>query len=289
MSSSNRWNILYRGPLSSCNYGCDYCPFAKTRNTAKELAKDAQSLNRFVDWVSAQNNREIGILFTPWGEAAIHKSYQEAIARLSHLSNVYRVAIQTNLSGKLHWLKNCDLRKAALWTTYHPTQTSEKKFLQQCQHLDKLGARYSVGVVGFTHELDKIKHLKSQLASGTYLWINAYKDIANYYAPGEIEAFEKVDPNFRTNTIRHPSLGKPCRAGHSSFSVDGEGNAYRCHFIKKVIGNIYNPSFSGKLSNSPSPCTNENCGCYIGYIHMPALAQEKVYGDDLLNRIHNPS
>ena len=26
-------SILYRGPLSSCNYGCEYCPFAKHRET----------------------------------------------------------------------------------------------------------------------------------------------------------------------------------------------------------------------------------------------------------------
>ncbi|MEN8446791.1 MAG: radical SAM protein, partial [Cyanobacteria bacterium J06555_13] len=27
-------SILYRGPLLSCNYGCEYCPFAKRQQTA---------------------------------------------------------------------------------------------------------------------------------------------------------------------------------------------------------------------------------------------------------------
>ena len=40
--------ILYRGPLSSCNYSCNYCPFAKTKNTKAELAADTEKLNRFV-------------------------------------------------------------------------------------------------------------------------------------------------------------------------------------------------------------------------------------------------
>ena len=30
-------SILYRGPLSSCNYGCEYCPFAKREESRAEL------------------------------------------------------------------------------------------------------------------------------------------------------------------------------------------------------------------------------------------------------------
>ena len=45
-------SILYRGPLSSCNYGCDYCPFAKHHETAAELARDRRALERFIDWVA---------------------------------------------------------------------------------------------------------------------------------------------------------------------------------------------------------------------------------------------
>ena len=287
MNSSSRWNILYRGPLSSCNYACSYCPFAKTSNTAAELRDDATKLDRFVSWVAEQSDREIGILFTPWGEAAIHPYYQEAITKLSHLPNVYRVAIQTNLSGKLGWLKNCELNTAALWTTYHPSQTTLDSFLNQTQILDEIGVRYSVGVVGFTNELKEIQNLRARLNPKVYLWANAYKDVADYYRPSEIEAFEKIDPHFQTNTTFHPSLGKPCKAGHSSFSVDGEGNTQRCHFIKKTIGNIYDPDFRKALAPAPSPCTNDTCGCHIGYVHLPALQLDKVYQDGLLERIPN--
>jgi len=45
-------SILYRGPLSSCNYGCEYCPFAKHSETAAEHKEDERALNRFVSWVS---------------------------------------------------------------------------------------------------------------------------------------------------------------------------------------------------------------------------------------------
>ncbi|MGE3807331.1 MAG: radical SAM protein, partial [Gemmataceae bacterium] len=76
-------SILYRGPLSSCNYGCDYCPFAKRQETATELKIDRLALERFVDWVDGQGGKQIGILFTPWGEALTRRWYQRALARLT--------------------------------------------------------------------------------------------------------------------------------------------------------------------------------------------------------------
>src|SRR6185436_20891640 len=81
------WSILYRGPLTSCNYECGYCPFAKTRNTREELQEDARQLRRFTEWVGGRRE-EIGILFTPWGEALPHEAYQNALCDLSHLPNV---------------------------------------------------------------------------------------------------------------------------------------------------------------------------------------------------------
>ncbi len=168
-------SILYRGPLSSCNYGCDYCPFAKTKNTRAELAEDAKQLNRFVCWVEAQPNHSFGILFTPWGEALIRSYYQQAIRELSHLPNVRKVAIQTNLSCKTGWLKDCYQEKVALWTTYHPTQTTRRDFVSQCHQLDKLGIRYSVGVVGFREYFAEIEALRHELSPYTLSNCNSFK------------------------------------------------------------------------------------------------------------------
>lgn len=282
---SNRWNILYRGPLSSCNYECNYCPFAKTSNTAAEIKADEQCLLRFVDWVEEQTDREIGILITPWGEGMIHPSYQRAMTRLSHLPNVYRISIQTNLSGRLDWLEHVDKKTLALWTTFHPTQSSVENYLTKCHQLDALGIRYSVGTVGLREHQTDISLLREKLNPDVYLWVNAFKGVADYYKEGEIDYFTRLDPHFPTNTKRHPSLGKPCVAGHSSFSVDGDGSAFRCHFIKEPIGNIYHPDFRTSLSPQPAPCSNDTCGCHIGYVHMPELKADKLYQDGLLERI----
>ena len=56
--------ILYRGPLSSCNYGCPYCPFAKHHETRAEHAADGAALDRFLAWVAGRTDDQIGILIT---------------------------------------------------------------------------------------------------------------------------------------------------------------------------------------------------------------------------------
>jgi sulfatase maturation enzyme AslB (radical SAM superfamily) len=90
--------ILYRGSLISCNYGCEYCPFAKRQQTAAELAIDQQSLERFVNWIAENSQHQFSILFTPWGEALIHQCYQQALVKLTQMPHVNKAAIQTNLS-----------------------------------------------------------------------------------------------------------------------------------------------------------------------------------------------
>ncbi|MEZ4460141.1 MAG: STM4011 family radical SAM protein [bacterium] len=277
-----RWNILYRGPLSSCNYGCNYCPFAKTKNSRAELQDDARKLQRFVDWV-AQQDAEIGILFTPWGEAMIRRHYQRAFVELSRMEHVAKVAIQTNLTFPTQWIAECNRERIAFWTTFHPTQTTLPKFLRKCAELDALAVRYSVGVVGFGDALPLARELRAKLPDHVYLWANAYKRDPNYYSDDDITAWEEIDPLFRFNTRYHPARGRPCEAGFSSFTVDGEGDVRRCHFIKDVLGNIYQHDIVTRLSRQN--CVNDTCGCHIGYVHMPELGLYEVFGDGLLERI----
>jgi MoaA/NifB/PqqE/SkfB family radical SAM enzyme len=276
-------SILYRGPLSSCNYGCDYCPFAKHTETDAEHDADARALERFVGWVSERAADRLSVLFTPWGEALIRRRYQRAIVRLTHLPQIEKVAIQTNLSCRLDWVEECDERKLGLWVTYHPTQVSRLRFLAQCAELRERGARFSVGVVGTKEHQVEIEALRRELSTDIYLWINAYKRVSDYYTAEEVRRLTEIDPLFAFNNTRHPSQGRACHAGESVISVDGDGTMRRCHFIRTPIGNLYTPGFEQALR--PTPCTNETCGCHIGYVHMPELKLYEIFGDGVLERI----
>lgn len=277
------WDILYRGPLDSCNYDCGYCPFAKRTATAVQIADDRDKLERFVAWVGARTGVRIRVLFTPWGEALIHRHYQNAITQLSRMAHVDRVAIQTNLSGSLDWLADAELKSTALWTTWHPSQISMERFLDRCGKLDTRGVRYSVGVVGLREYLEGIDQMRRALPSSVYLWVNAYKDEPDYYDEAAVQRITRVDPLFSLNAQRHRSGGRACFAGETSFAVDGDGQMFRCHFLRTPIGNIYRDDFAEGLK--PRVCSRMHCGCHIGYVNLKHLGLRDVFGDGLLERI----
>lgn len=276
--------FLYRGPLSSCNYACNYCPFAKHRESRAEHLTDQKALERFVDWVAERTSDKLSVFFTPWGEALIRPRYQKALIRLTNLPHLAKVAIQTNLSGKLDWVAACDKSRLAIWATYHPSQTTIAKFLAKCEILEQAGVRYSVGVVGLRENASEIQALRHALPPHVYLWINAYKNgAADYYSPELLELFTEIDPLFPLNRKQHFSRGQACRTGETVIAVDGDGIIQRCHFVKKTLGNIYEAGFEEILK--PRPCPKLSCNCYIGYAHLEELELNKVFGDGILERI----
>ncbi len=95
--------ILYRGPLASCDYDCPYCPFAKRRDSPERLRADRAAPERFTAWAAERTGDWLSVLFTPWGEGLVRSWYRRALIELSHLPQVQRVAIQTNLSCRTGW------------------------------------------------------------------------------------------------------------------------------------------------------------------------------------------
>lgn len=275
--------ILYRGSLESCNYDCWYCPFAKAQDDAESLRVDEQGLRRFVDWVRANSGRKLGILFTPWGEALVRDYYRAAFIELSRLPHVGRVVAQTNLSYPLDWLGEADRESAALWCSYHPSETARGRFVAQSKGLADLGIRHSVGVVGLKENFDEIRALHAELPPGATLWINAYKREASYYTNDDIAMLTRVDATFPLNNRYHASRGKPCHAGENAITVDGEGTVRRCHFIDSPLGSLYEDDLDDMLR--PRTCSNETCHCYIGYSHLKELGLRETYGPNVLERI----
>ncbi|WP_248928701.1 STM4011 family radical SAM protein [Paenibacillus hamazuiensis] len=277
--------LYYRGSLSSCNYSCPYCPFSKTRDSSETLAKDRAQLQTFVDWVKRQaaDGIELAVFFNPYGEALIHSWYRKAMVELSSMDHVRKVAIQTNLSAKLNWTEQLNPRKSAFWATYHPGQTEESAFLAQCRELYNRGIPFSVGSVGLKSAFGALLSLRRALPRDVYMWVNAYKDRPRYYTKEDIAFLSGIDPYFELNAADYSSLGQPCSTGYDVFYVQGSGLVKRCYKDREVIGNLYRDGLKG-LSRR-RPCRMECCDCYIGYIHMPGLKLDEVYGDSLLERI----
>ncbi|MBO9766834.1 MULTISPECIES: STM4011 family radical SAM protein [Xanthomonas] len=276
-------SLLYRGRLSSCNYSCDYCPFAKTYDSAAALRRDAQELARFVAWAQAQT-RPLSILFTPWGEGLVRRHYREAMVQLSQLPQLRRVAIQTNLCVGLRWLDAANLDRLALWCTYHPSQVTRAAFLQRCQALRERGVRHSVGMVAAHAHMDEIEALRAALPDTTPMWLNAFDPRPpDYYTPEQVQRLSRIDPHFGYNLIPPPSFGAPCLTGESVLSVDGDGTVRRCHFVDAPLGNLYDGSFAAQLRTRS--CPNTRCDCFIGYAHRPDLPFQADYAGGVLERV----
>lgn len=278
-------DITYRGPLASCNYDCDYCPFAKTHDDAEKRKQDQLALESFVAWVkSRQDKDKFRILFTPWGEALVRKWYRKAMLELSWMPHVVKVVMQTNLSSPTHWMEESNTNSIALWTTYHPEEIKVDKFVEYTQKLSAMGVSYSVGIVGKKDNKKAIEKLRKLLNPDVYLWINAYKDQPDYYSDKDKEFFCNMDPLFMINNENYLSKGKQCRAATKAISVDGNGDVRPCNFVDEISGNIYRHELHSLLKNKYY-CPNNLCDCYIGYIHLSSLKLHNVYGDRILERI----
>ncbi|MGW2201281.1 STM4011 family radical SAM protein [Streptomyces sp. NPDC001774] len=277
--------ILYRGPLSSCDYDCPYCPFAKRRDSREQLRADRAALERFSAWAAAQTGDRLRVLFTPWGEGLVRSWYRRTLVELSHLPHIERVAIQTNLSCRTEWLAEADPGTLALWCTYHPGQTPYDRFLAKCRELTARGTRFSVGIVGLPEHREHARRLRDELPPEVYLWVNAAEGLT--YTDEEAGAWTALDPLFPYSRRSHPSAGLPCRTGESVISVDGDGTVRRCHFVKAELGNLYDGSYRAALR--PRACPLSVCDCHIGYVHLETLPLYDVFAGGVLERIPAPA
>jgi hypothetical protein len=279
-------SVLYRGPLTSCNYICGYCPFAKRAETEAQLLHDQQSLLRFAEWLERESRHRWSVLFTPWGEALVRRWYRQAATRLTHAAHIETVAFQTNLSCGIDWVIACRSDRLAFWATYHPTEVEATVFVKKVKRLRALGVRVSVGMVGVPGFLEQIVAMRRALPDDVYLWINAQQPRPRPYTPEEFAAFSSIDPHFGLTTRRQKSLGKSCRTGEVTFFVDGSGDMRRCHFVEEVIGNIHDPDWEQALR--PRPCPNRFCDCFLGKAQLQADELAPFFGATLLERLPAP-
>ncbi len=276
-------SVLYRGYLTSCNYGCGYCPFAKRIESRTRLADDRRALKKFEDWITGQVHHVWRVLFTPWGEALVRSWYRETITRLTWVDHIESVAAQTNLSCRLDWIEACNLDKLALWTTFHPTEVKRSVFVRKLLRLHERGIRVSVGAVAVVEAFEEIEQLRRDLPADLYLWVNPQQPRPRPYSPTELEFLSSIDPHFTITSRAHQTFGQPCRTGLTSFTVDGSGDMRRCHFVDDVIGSIDQPDWEQALV--PRTCPNRSCRCYLGLAHFEPLGLEQLYGPNLLERI----
>jgi hypothetical protein len=268
--------ILWRGPLDSCNYACNYCPFAKREPDAKTLRRDREALARFVEWVQRTKTWCMRILITPYGEALIWPWYREALAELSHSTNVHQISIQTNGSAPVDFLDRAEPSRLSLWVSYHPSQVSLARFVARVELLHARGTALSVGMVVTPDRSEEAEALRAQLPATVPMWLNAQRP-GPRWRDDEVDRLRRIDPAFHLEASRNASRGLSCRSGEDVISVDGAGVVRRCHFVDRPLGNLYTDELASLLKKEV--CPRATCDCWLGYAQLDHLGVREAHGE----------
>jgi|LSQX01.2.fsa_nt_gb hydroxymethylpyrimidine pyrophosphatase-like HAD family hydrolase/MoaA/NifB/PqqE/SkfB family radical SAM enzyme len=282
-------NICFRGSLSSCNYSCSYCSFAKRGPRKTELMKDKACLSRFCDFIDTTSfTNQISIFLTPHGEGLIHPHYVEAIARLALSPKCRYISCQTNLSFdsdafiKSLIAAKVDLSKVKLWATCHPGMISIDEFVSKVNQL-KASIDLCVGIVAIPEELHNVFELRKRLPKDIYMWINAMKRAKTKYTDSQIKTLIQADPLFPNELQKFRVQPGCCHAGTDSVYINANGDVFPCHINKNRLFNIYRNS-SPVL---PFQCDKRFCDCYLAYSHRTDSNLERIFGDYTPVRIPN--
>lgn len=279
-------HISYRGSLKSCNYQCGYCPFAKRKASARELAADRKALLRFVRRMEEEKFAG-SLLFLPYGEAMIHPQYWEAMARLSR-APAAAVSCQTNLSFSVGDFaremkgNRGRLEKIRLWCSFHPEMTTPERFADACRSLLENKIVFCAGCVGDPRRVTEIRRLRRLLPPEIYVWINRMDGLNRPYTADEAAEFLAVDPMFSLELRRHKADPARCAAGKSSLFVRADGEIFPCNIAKISQGNLY----GGALR--PPSCRSRACDCYLAYAQREDLAATDRFLPHKLFRIPRP-
>ncbi len=290
--------LLYRGSLKSCNYGCSYCPFSRHRHSGQELSKDQERWEYFVRTV--EERAEVldirSLLVTPYGEALIHPWYWEGLGRVSALAGIEAAGAQTNLSFQVRESLELfdraggDRGKVRLWATFHPEMVSAETFSGVCRQLLSEGVCLCAGGVGVPGNLEALLELRRRLPEEICLWINPMDGLGRPYTEEETKRFLEIDPYFLRELCEVPADPENCRG---RLFVEGNGRLRICNISRRLPFSwdglwerrrtAKDPEGSEDLS--ALSCGQKRCSCYLAHGGRRELMNRIIFGEHPVFRI----
>lgn len=208
------------------------------------------------EWAKTLNALPPSVLDISGGEPTLIEGFEELI---NNLNSKHLIALSTNLRGKAtKKIIECGPRFLGINCSWHRGQGLKlKHFINRLMILKKQNYPISVNIVDHPSALDK-----NEL---TTLRINGIKvNVSPFENPMQIEK--------RLLTLK-------CNAGFSTFTVDPQGDVYRCltwfryrEREQALLGNL----FDGTFKPLPSPRTC-NLSCDIFYILDPLHEKKHMF------------
>lgn len=252
-----------------CNYACKYCRQDHSRNS-----KYRGNASHWVDnasvstWIDAFAEHFSGAhLAITGGEPMLDRKHMDEL-----LCNVdfSRMRMDTNgTSDPSKW--KCDKSKVVLMMSYHPSEVSEDKFLDQLKrHLDCGWNVAMVTLVVLPDRFDMLKRMTSKTKPlGVPINANVYDGNLRHYTPEQVELLKAAVPSddwyFRTGGT---TLGMQCTYPAAAYEMYPDGSlevACHPHLSGSVFGSL--PTlFEGSAS-----CPKMRCTCLDKYSHLKDL------------------
>jgi MoaA/NifB/PqqE/SkfB family radical SAM enzyme len=161
--------IWYVAPQRLCNFHCSYCvsrgDYSKSNKINWKNPKDIEGFKKVINWISKRPFK-IGFRLGSLGEPFTSCDFLDQVAWLTNQKNIQFVELLTNgslLKEGLQKLqkKGAEFEKLSLWISYHPSQISLDKFIDNARFAQEIYKCFVVvnGII-FPDNIEYIKNLR---------------------------------------------------------------------------------------------------------------------------------
>lgn len=309
----NSVRIWYVSAQKLCNFRCPYCvsinDYAKS-NTEDWFESDREHFEQIVRWIAGRPFR-VGVRLATLGEPFTSRPFLAQAAWLSTQPNVDFVELLTNgslLSRRLEQLRrDGDISKISLWVTYHDTEISIKRFIENARVAqEEYGCFVVVNCLLFPRNEQSVIDLRlaADKAGLRYNLDLGYDPLtphgvhstlgemvpifrqADGQATGQAGSAEEAGLARAIELGANPELlrlnlsamrdlrSQSCRAGHDYFYIGIRGDVYRCSRYQALgmdrLGNILEGDFELRLNDEQwLPCkAGFGCGNKEDFLHL---------------------
>jgi hypothetical protein len=271
--------VMLRWLMSEwCNYRCPYCPQTHDRHAPKGDGFTAHCFDNhpIETWLEAFERhfgRSLLSLVMTGGETMLdRKNMTRLINHLTAQSWVAAIRVDTNAWWRPDQFAGLDLSKLILMCTYHPSQTTEERFIRNLLLYREAGIE--IGVINYVMDAANTVHferLRARFADlGLVLTPNPLWTGTGDYSPEASTLLQTYLPplDYEWRAGGSP-FGKSCRFPGLSYEMDLKGNVFPgCHPEKS--GSLFDATLA-PVEPQYSPCPTQGCVCLDKYSFLEGV------------------
>ncbi len=310
-----RLDVWYCCDMVLCNFDCAYCASGspdtggpRSRDRTWQDEDSVERFHRILQWI-ANIPFSVGLRLQTIGEPFVSDEFLAAAARMSREKNVRFVELVSNgslLTSRLPRMvaeHGADLDKVSLWITYHHTEISAERLVENAVFARQLGAGVIVNALLFPDTLEPIARLHRLCAEHSLVTnIDLGQDFNDAYAGSPFIPLMQDEQILNSSVLIENKAvamisviaaaapkGLGCSAGHDYVFIGRGGDVYPClgylrYQPRTKLGSALDPAFVPRLrAQRYAPCgVEKGCTCKEDFLHLelaePGPIRERSLG-----------